>query len=294
MALTAAKFNNVYVGYCQVMTRNGSGYPTGVQTDPDNMVVNTTSSALLLDSIIEMTPGNKTNPVVTNQGGQEIRSKTILPAQDFGTPTFSLSERNETLDALLTNSANDSTYNARRMIRGANMNQKTFLPFMVMFSILGTDSTTMASWWDNYCYLNCRIRRTGEGGAGQITGDATNPNPFAYALDLSLGTRDITGTLLSALTVSVDENIDAVSYQRTSYPLGVTTYLANGAATTFTLGYRPLNSDATGAANNNHTLNGTQATVTSASTTTGVVTLTGAGSSSDMHIMTYETEFVAI
>lgn len=293
MAQAATEFNNIAAFYLQIAFRNSAGYPVG-QTISGTMSNGATSSAYLVDGLIDLTPGVATNPRVTNQGGQKVISQTPLPANDYGSPTFQLSQRDEQLEAYLSDSLLDVSYNSEWMMRGANVTQEDFPNFTVIFSVQGTDSTTMAQWWDNYLFYNCRIVKTVEAGAGQVTGDVVNPNPFQYSLQLSLSTRHTTGTLLSAMTMGLNNNQDAYGHIRADNPLGLTTYKDDNTTGTFTLGYRPVSAEVTGSAQNNVTEAGTQVASTSISATTGVVVQDGAPAAATMTVVLYETNFVAI
>ena len=292
--VSPSKYNNIAAVYLQIAFRDRNGYPMGQETDPDNVVAGTTTAAYLVDGLVDLVPASPTFPVVTNQGGQKIISKTYLPATDYGTPTFTLSQRDETLDAYIKKFSVDTTYNTTRVLRGGNVSQLQFPDFVVIFSIKITESATGAELWDNYIYPNAKIINTADAGAAQITGDVTNPNPLTYALQLALASRNADGTLLSAQNMALNNNQDAVLYQRATNPLGLTTYVDDNATGTFILGYRPVNTDATGSAQNNITVNGVQTAVTSVSVTTGVVTQTAPEASGAIVVATTETNFVAI
>jgi hypothetical protein len=70
------------------------------------------------------------------------------------------------------------------------------------------------------------------------------------------------------------------------------TWITNGSGSTFNLTYKPLFSDATQTGRNWITRNGLNIAVTSVNTSTGLVTLTSAGSSGDIVNVTYPTNFV--
>jgi len=296
MAQAATEFNNIAAFYLQIAFRNSAGYPVG-QTISGTMSNGATSSAYLVDGLIDLTPGVATNPRVTNQGGQKVISQTPLPANDYGSPTFQLSQRDEQLEAYLSDSLLDVSYNSEWMMRGANVTQEDFPNLMAILSVQGTDSTTMAQWWDNYLFYNCRIVKSGEAGAGQVTGDMVNPNPFQYTIHPAVASRHTTGALFSGMTLGLRNNQDAYGHVRADNPIGSTTFIGNGAATTFILGYRPVDDDATGSKQNNLTIDGTQAATTSISITTGVVTAAGSPTAwvaEEKVVVLYETNFVAI
>ena len=293
MALTAGKYNNIEFRTLQVMFRNSDGYPQGQDTTPDVKATPQTDSAYLVDGVIDVTPNTPVYPRVTNQGHGVIINKTPVSASDYGSPTFQLSQRDETLESFISASTLDLATNTARAQRGDNVTRTTFPTFMVVMGMLVTLENGTEH-WDHYIFPKCTILKQTEAAAGQITGDVTNPNPLAYVLDLSISTRDVDGMLFSAKTVALTGNQDARFFRRAAKRLAYTTWTADGIATTFVLGYRPTSTDATGSAENNHTLAGVQAAVTSVALATGLVTVTGAGSDEDIHNMEYETDFEAI
>jgi hypothetical protein len=294
MAFTASKFNNIEAAYLQIAKRDSNGYPMGTLAAPDSPVANTVYSAYPVDGLIDFNPGTITRPVVTNQGGQKVIGKTRLSARDFGTPTFTLSQRDETLDALISKTSLDLATNTTRAIRAMNASQRLWDRYIVILSILTTNSNTGADEFDHYVYLNCEIEKTQDAGAGQVTGDVTNPNPLTYQLSLSLSSRDASGELISGLATAPVGNQDAGAFYRTANPLHLATYIKNGSATTFTLPYLPLSAAVTVNASSNHmTINGVVTAATSASITTGAVEV-AAGTTGEITVMTYETNFVTV
>ncbi len=295
MALTAGKYNNIEARTLQIMFRNASGYPQGQDTTPDVKSTPQTDSAYLVNGVISVDPGTPVYPRVVNQGSGLIINKTPVSANDYGTPTFQLSQRDETLEAFLSGSTLDLATNTARAMRGDNVTRTDFPTFMVVMGILVTLENGTEH-WDHYIFPKCTLVKQTEAAAGQITGDVTNPNPLTYALDISLSTRDVTGMLLSASTRALNGNQDARLFTRAASRLAYTTYTADGSATSFILGYRPINTDATGAAENNITIAGVQQAVTSVTAATGVVDITspGAGSDADIYVVEYETDFIAI
>ena len=91
----------------------------------------------------------------------------------------------------------------------------------------------------------------------------------------------------------VEDNDYYVVYE-TAKPISVTTYKAANAATSFTLGYRPVSSDHAGA-RNVFTKNGAQGhtDVTGVNTTTGAITI-NAATAGDIWVAVFETLFQAI
>jgi hypothetical protein len=244
----------------------------------------------VVQGLIDLVPGVPVNPVITNFGGQEIISRTNLPATDYGTPTFQLSQRDETLEAFLSKTAIDVATNTTRAIMSRNAAQGDWPQFIVMFSIRVTNSESGLSQWSHYAFLNTEIKKTNDAGGSAQTGDAVNPNPLAYSLTTSLSLRDVTGELLSGLATLITK--DDMTFIRTNNPLHITTYIKNGSATSFTLPYKPLSSVVTVNASPNHmTINGTITAAGAVDVSTGVVTI-AAGTTGEVTVMTYETNYV--
>lgn len=293
MALTAGKHNVIRAGVLQIMFRDSNGYPQGQDTTPDAKSSPQTDNAYVVEGLVDFNEGNTVYSSVTNLAAEGIRNNTPVAASDYGTPTFTLSEEDETLNSFINASTIDVATNTAGSWRGENVTRTTFPTFMVVMSAQVTlESST--EYWDHWIFPSCTIIRSAGTGAGQVTGDVTNPNPFAYELKLALATRDVTGYLFSATAMALNGNKDARIKHRTLSRVGYTTWTADGTATTFVLGFRPTSSDATGAVENNVTNDGIAQSVTSIATATGLVTVSAAGDDGDIYVVEYATDFVAI
>jgi len=297
MAEAATPGTHLYPGYVTIGKRDSNGYFQGQVADPNAPGTDAISSAMKLENITSFETGMATRPTITVTGGQQTLGKVGLPASELSTPSFVLSEFDESFHALFVGDyTNDITYNTGRLIRPMNAYQEDFIDCFVRFHIRRTARTSTANtlYYDIYTYLNCVIEQTSGPSVTEQSGNATNPANIGYSLKLSSSTRDITGALLSSMTLGAQDNKDVCIIHRSLLPLQTTVYNADGTETTFELGYRPSTTDATGAIGNNYTLNGTQGTVTSVVVATGVVTMTGAGSSADIAIMDTTTAWTAI
>lgn len=280
----------IYQGNILFNTRSTTGYPRGQDTTPDSPVQLTVNSALVLEGII-FTPGVRINPVVTVAGGQRILGRVVLPASDFGTPAYDVPYLHDIFSSIFIRKNTIDSATLGRHTTGDNSQQNVFVPSMVRFMVHVQDAVTLAEAWENVSYLNVRNRETTPGGAGRVTGDVENPNPFAYTAELSPALRDITGLLLTALSIGSVGGIDTMIRTISDNQTHVVNIVMDGIATTFTLPFLPLSSDATGVGANIVTINGVPTAVTSISTTTGLVTLTGAGSADDEIVVDYETDY---
>ncbi|MHC4302565.1 MAG: hypothetical protein ACYS7Y_35340 [Planctomycetota bacterium] len=282
----------IYMGEMIAATRSTTGYPRGQETDPDNASQDTVHSSLVIEGVT-FTPGVRVNPVVTIAGAQRILGRVVLPAADFGSPAYDVPYLNDLFSTIFIRKGTIDSSTLGRHTTGDNAQQNVFVPSFVRFMIRVQDVETGKEYWENLSYLNCRNRETTPGGAGRVTGDAENPNPFAYAGELTPSTRDMSGSLISALNLAStggkDTMIRTISDNRTH----VVNWISDGIATTFTLPYLPLSSTAiSGTGANIVTVDGVVTAVSSISTTTGLVTLTAAPAAAAEVVVDYETDFI--
>jgi hypothetical protein len=283
----------IYQGNIVIGTRSTTGYFRGQDTTPDAAVQLTVNSGLVLEGV-DFTPGVRVNPVVTIAGAQKILGRVTLPSSDYGTPSYNIPYLQDIFDSIfIRNNTIDSTTLGRHT-RGENAAQRAFPSSFIRFLVSVQDEVTYAVKWLNINYLNARQRETNPGGAGRVTGDVENPNPFTYASDLSPSSRDITGSLITALNIGSVGGLDTATFTISDNPTHVVGTVMDGVATTIQLPYLPVNStDISGTGANIVTVNGVITAITSISSSTGLVTLTGAGSADDEIIIDYETDYVA-
>lgn len=297
MAESAGPGTHLYPGYVTIGKRDSNGYFQGQISDPNTPGTDATSSAMKLENITAFDTGAPTRPTVDVTGGQQNLGKIRLPVSQLSTPSFQLSEFDEAFHALFVgNYTDDVSYNTGRLIRPLNTYQETFIDCFVRFHIRRSHrtSTAFTQYWDIFTYLNCVIKQVSGPAVTEQSGDTTNPANIGYELVLSPSTRDITGGLLSSMTLGAQDNKDVCLVHRSLKPLQTTVYNADGIEVVFTMGFRPSTSDATGAIGNNYTLNGVQTSVTSVVVATGVVTISSAGSSTDISIVDGTTEWTEI
>ena len=145
----------------------------------------------------------------------------------------------------------------------------------------------------NYIYPNAYIVPVGDANMTQIDGDVTNDTPYTYNIVPSASTSSGIGYAISAMGMGLDDDTDIRLKGITDYPLALTTYVDDGSTGSYTLGYLPTSSDATGAAGNILTNDGVLTAVTSVVTTTGVVTQTAFDTSGTIVVAAYPTQFAS-
>jgi hypothetical protein len=280
----------IYQGTAIFGTRSTTGYFRGQDTTPDSPVQNTVNSGLVVEGIT-FTPGVRINPVVTIAGGQQILGRVVLPASDYGTPGYDVPYLHDIFSSIFIRKSTIDSATLGRHTTGDNALQNVFVPSFVRFLVHIQDEVTGAEAWENISYLNARNRETTPGGAGRVTGDVENPNPFAYTAELTPALRDITGVLLTALSIGSVGGKDVMTRTISDNQTHVVNVVMDGIATTIQLPFLPLSSDATGTGANIVTINGVPTAVTSISTSTGLVTLAAAGSADDEVTIDYETDY---
>ena len=280
--------------HLQVAKRDSNGYAKGILADPNTVVANTTSSALLVGGLDSFTAPTPTVEFATGRGGQKMLGNMALGVSSFGTPTITLAYFNETLNAFIKGTTADVTSVNGWVMNAANSSQLIFPQLITLVTGKFLNAENLADYYLTWVFHNSQWVQASGPNTSQAGG--TNPNPLTYNLDLSLSTRNVTGVVFSSSSgMSVVDGTDTWTLIRSTWPIAITTWVANGAATSYILGYRPVYSTVTtGNVDNSFTINGVATAPTSCSTTTGVVVVAAAGTTGDIHEAMYQTKFVAI
>lgn len=282
----------IHLGTIVIGTQSTTKYVRGQDITPDSPVQLTVNSCLVLEGVT-FTPGVRVNPTVTIAGAQKILGRVVLPTSDYGEPAFDVPYLQDIFNSIFIRSNLIDSSTLGRHTTGDNSQQSTFRPSFLRFLVRVQDEVTGVEAWHNISYLSVRNKETTPGGAGRVTSDVENPNPFAYAAVLSPSTRTMSGALLSSLSIGSEGNRDTMIQSVSDNQTQVNNIVMDGIATTFTLSHLPLSADATGKGANIVTLNGVSVAITSIDIATGEVVLTGAGSSDDEVQVDFETDYVA-
>ena len=263
-----------------------NGYPVGQNSAPDTKVNGTVYAPYVVEGFVTVTSPTPTYTVLKRRAGQRTTGSAVIGIEDYSSFALTLSDMDETFNAMIRKAAVDAALATNTTISPANLGQKRFPRFVAGFigGGLDDDSNTVRV---TLIYNNVQIRG-GWPGINAISGEQTNPNPLEYTLDLSLSTRTGLGYLYSATALAVEDNEDgAVLLRNQNYGYMLNTYIDDGSATSFTLSHRPAVNEHAGATNyftkngvTNHT------GVSNVNTTTAVVTNT-AGAASDIWVATF-------
>lgn len=281
MALTATNGMIAGVYSAWIAFRSSAGYPIGNCITPDAPTVNTVYGAYRLKYPVTFNPLNTTLARAIRKGGQRVRGSRYLPPDTLGEFTIELDGKDEQFDAYVRGYTLDLTYNTSMAIGAGNSYLTTPPRFVLGMSMGFTDTDNATDYFMTYIWNSVVFTKAFGEGATQNAN--VNPNPLTWTVTPDPTTRTGIGALYSATGLGVVENTDLFIAIRDQYELYLSTYIANGSATTYTLPFKPKSSDATGAAGNVHLKAGVITAVTSVSTTTGLVTLAAAGSSADIH-----------
>lgn len=276
--------------HAQVAFRNSSGYPMGTDTTPDAVSNGAVTHFYKLRDLVSCTAPAVTREVAIERGGQTVKGQRQLGVSDFGSFEMVLSAFDEQFHAYCSGAALDTTLASSRVI-GAFNSGNAALPQLMLLLTIGFQTLAGVDEFITYCYPSVTIAPVIPSGSQE---GGVNPNPNTYVVVPTRSTRTCFGSLLSATTLAVSDNSDIFQWYRGAYPISISTYIDDGSATSFVVGYRPVNSEHAGAVNI-FTKNGVtnHANVSGFSTTTGATTHT-AGTAADVWVATYETNFVAI
>lgn len=275
--------------HVQMWFVNSDGYMMGTATDPDNVAVNTTLHAYKVPAPVSATLPAIERTIATHLGGQTIVGQRYLGIGSIGSFEMTLATLDETFNSYVTASAVDATTATAHSFSAPNTQRVTLPTLGICFTTAFTNVNGAAEYL-NIIYPSVQIS-SAIPGANQEGG--VNPNPLTYTVVPTPALRTPMGLLFSAMNMDLSDGRDIVLYDRTSNPIAFTTYVQNGSATTFDVGYRPVSDDVTGDINmfyNDGVDN--SGDTTSISTTTKAVVIT-AGSSGEILTVTYPTAFVA-
>lgn len=288
MAATNGLVAGMY--YVAIARRDSNGYPMGSLVTPDSPSNGTVYASYLVNHPVGYTPASPTRDVAGSHGGQKQGPQRDLGVSAYGTGTITLAHFDEGFHALVSGSLVDTTIMTAWNTTTQNV-RNAALPQFILYVYLGFTTAAGAIEFLTTVYHNVQIQPVMPSGS-QAGG--SNPNPLAYTFVPNVSPRTGMGRLLSASSLSVTDNTDMMTQYRYSAPIYVVTYVDDNSTGSYIFPYRPVSSDATGAASNSISKDGVTQAVTSVSTTTGVVTQIAAGAAATKWVTALPTNFVAL
>lgn len=277
----------------QVFSVDDDGYPMGDLSTPDAPVIDTEYHALALMGYISATPANRETDVATDQADGKNYGDITTGISSYGEVELSLSQRQEEFMNLIRNVSSDSTLSSGMYITTPNNTSISNRLFGMIITDVVRDEITGVSYYEHKVYNKGTFEVTGEAEGNQSGG--VNPSPLTVTFKPQPSTRlAATGLLYSDTDLAPDEDTDTHSIIRSTYQVALTTYVKNGSATTFNTLYKPAVSGATVGGVNIYSSEGTHAALTSLATTTGLATMSAAGTSGHRAVLLYATNFVEV
>ncbi len=257
-----------------------NNYSFGQIADPGNPGTNVTSHAYLVDNPVEVTlPEFSFERAVFRGGGQFLGSITIGLADVPEIPMV-FSDIDDTLIQLSGGGASDTTTVSGFEISGMNeLNPDpndigVFLTSKFHSRASGSDGEL--KYRTLYMRGQLRFSQPPLSHAG-----GENPSPMRATFFPKVVSKFPNGVSFGA-NQSFYKNKAVMVQIVSDRPIAMTTYIADGTATSFTAAYKPWKSTVTGGNTDNFTTkNGVATAMSSINTSTGVFTLSSAGSAAD-------------
>ena len=288
MAETAEKGMVAGMYHAFIMFRDSVGYPMGQLATPDAPVQLTVYSPYKIPGIVGWVPPVPASEIATRRGGQKVLGARRVGISSLGQGQLTLSDYDETFLSLIGGSTIDvATHTEHAM---SSMNSQEFdIPQLFLMLVAGFQNDVGTNKFLTGGYINVQIDQL-DTPMSQNAGD--NPNGLVFNVTPSVSLRMPTGMLFSAsaLAVQDDKDINWRDHNSENAGIWIDTYIDDGIATTFTLTYRPLSTDATNITNI-VTKEGIATAPTTIVDTTGVVTITP-GTADDIWVVTYPTNYI--
>lgn len=269
----------------QVFTRLPGGFAGGNQTAPTN---GTTTHAIVYDSITQTDAANRELVNVPVNGGDGQIGNLQFGETGFNPFTLTTESLDNADIALLHGTVVDSSTNSEFEMSTKFSNATNVTDIGIILTYRFVDRESQTSKYEHLILPQCQAMiRT-------VYGGFQGKNTHVWAVSPQTTTKSIHGTSFSSYGMSVpNSKMDHYSWI-TDNPIHVTTYVADGTATTFNTLYKPLSTVVTvNATPNWFAVDGTDTALDSI-TTAGLATLAAAGSAGDVNVLVYETALVPV
>lgn len=277
----------------QVFFVDDDGYPMGDLVTPNAPVLDTEYHAYVVQGYVTAAPGAREVDTATDQADGTNYGDIDMGISSYGTVEITLSMKDEKFFNMIRGVSSDTTTSSAMYITTANNASITPRPMGMIITDKVRDEATGVLYYEHVVYNRGTFTVTQEAEGNQSGG--VNPSPLTVTYKPTLSTRfAATGELYSATTLAPEEDRDTHTTIRSEYQVTITSYVKDGVATTFNTDYKPAVAAATVGGVNVYTTNGTQAALTSLATTTGLATMTAAGTSGHIAVLLYTTNFIDV
>ena len=258
-----------------------SGYIFGNNAAAAN---NTTAHMRLIRNPGTLTFDDLENPTIRFLGGAEVFAKYTGALVDLPNATLSIPYKDETFESHISSTAINVTTNTAYTETFENPGQVRFKAYGVVVNYVVTNPETGFPEFIALCYPNAQIVKVNRAAVGQRTGDETVTEDYTYSIRPSRSAKKVYGLDFSGTNDGVTSS--HAHYIRSNYPMALTSWRSDGAATTFNLAYVPASTDNTGAAGNYIYRNGVLLPVTTVEANK-TVTLAAAGAAAEIITVMY-------
>ncbi len=250
---------------------------------------NGTTHAYVLDSIRDFSPEGGELTTLVFEGGD--RRLGTMQFGDTGLTGFTCTfedVRNSVITGVH-GTAVDTTSNSEFELWSTYTSASNAAAVGICITTTLKDEQTGAKVYRHTVYPSCQAVFS------SVLGGFQAKNTIQMNVTVSPSSYFPIGTALSAMSMSLPDNMATHIEMYTTNRIHMTAYRSDATEVTFVAGYRPLSSTVTNNATPNwFARNGTDQALSSISTTTGVATMAAAGTAGDMNVLIYETNFVAI
>lgn len=270
----------------QIAFRDSDGYPIGTETDPDNVSNGTTTHAFITKGYVSHGATELTRETAQSRGDEKILERRKMGVSDISDFDLTIAHHDNTFESYINGSSVDTTTNSNFEISAVNSRKEKPPEFVL---ILTTGFTVDDS--NEYMVFVFPNVQISNGTPAVTQGGGTNPNTFTYTVTPNKSSNTGMGFTYANTSVSVVDDEDIVTKFRAPREMALTTYIDDGTATDFNLGYQPATTTV-----GDHFFSidgadgsGSAGTITQA---TGAVGWT-AGTAGDKVVVFYQTEFDA-
>lgn len=280
------KFVPVGLFRMTVALTNSNGYPTGVTATP---AAGSTNQALYIKTVqgAGWSQGEgKTEPFT---GGDGQYGQYRFPDSSIKPFNIRTQQHDKTLQAMVSAININSTRNTRYSRTGNNPRLPALPTCMLILTshLQSQDAATSGqNQYEHFVFPACTM----EWQYG--TAEYQTAHPSILRVTPTLSAKDHMGVAFGSADGYQDNMTDMFDFQSV-YPIHITTFISDGAATTFNTFYKPISTVVTVATSANDMAKNGTLTALSAITLAGLATLSAAGTSGDVHVLQIEHNEVA-
>lgn len=285
------KRGNVYsYVHAQFYRVTAEGYPIG-QLDPDSLTPLDVSSAYKITGGVTANIGTPDFQRITFRDGSKFQGAVDGGLIDPGSIELEVNFYDATLNKLFfgVNTDTSTIINATQSSFGYTTTSPYDIGVLLTAQLYSRDASTRgASQFITYVIPLCQARINAPS-FNQDGGE--NPSTATITLQLKVASNDVIGASFGS-NQNFEGNEELMYTITSDKPYALTSFIADGVATTYTTEYLPTSEDVAGGNTTNYFgVDGVVTAPTSIVSTTGIVTLAAAGDSGDVACAFYQTDF---